>query len=127
MSKIDRLGSMIGTLRQRVRETRGSPDSHAATGASSEVLSDSDDAGVETLRSRVIERLAAIPPEEPDHASRARRIFVESVLFHEFGATMSDDPRFSELVDRVCDQIDTDESFQSQFDSMIDELSSPPK
>ena len=49
----------------------------------------------------ISQRMAAIPPDDPDRRRKAFRLFLESVLLNELGENLLNDPGFSQLIDTV--------------------------
>ena len=57
----------------------------------------------------VLQRIAAIAPDDPDRKRKAVRVFLESTLLQEFGARLVHDPSFPSLVEAVQKQMDEDD------------------
>lgn len=58
-------------------------------------------ASAKSVRETLRQRLRALDPSDPRHASKAMRVFVESVLVAEFGDSLINDPKFRDLIDDV--------------------------
>lgn len=56
----------------------------------------------------IVSRTNAISPDDPNRASKAFRIFLESVLAAEFGIHLINDPRFFTMVEAVQKQMEED-------------------
>lgn len=57
----------------------------------------------------VLQRIAALAPDDPDRKRKAVRVFLESTLLREFGQKLVHDPAFPALVDAVQKQLDEDD------------------
>jgi hypothetical protein len=60
------------------------------------------------LASVVAQRIQGIQRDDPQRRQKAVRIFLESVLLHELGSTLVQDPAFPEMVDAVQQQMQDD-------------------
>ena len=76
-------------------------------------------AGVAAIQNRLQTRLATLDPWD---AKRARELFVESTLLHEFGAELLDDPAFFELVQRVSLHLGGEAAISERLDQLLREL-----
>lgn len=65
-----------------------------------------------TLEQRIANRVSAIPSSDPDRESRALRVFVEAVLLQELGERLTNDIGFRQMVDKVAEQIEQNDTLQ---------------
>lgn len=65
-----------------------------------------------SLEQRIALRVGAIPPSDPDRESRALRVFVEAVLLQELGERLTNDIGFRQMVDKVAEQIEQNDTLQ---------------
>jgi hypothetical protein len=64
------------------------------------------------LASVVAQRIQAVARDDPQRKKKAVRIFLESVLLHELGAGLVQDPAFPEMVDAVQQQMQHDRELE---------------
>lgn len=100
---VSRLNAVMETLRRQLSETERKPGpgtQRASTPGASNAARSSRQS-LSQLRERVLTRMASIDPADPQHKSRSRRIFIESVLAWEFGEQLLSDRGLDELVEQV--------------------------
>jgi hypothetical protein len=68
------------------------------------------------LQARLRTRLTSLQTWD---ATRARELFVESVVLSELGEALSTDPAFGSLVHRVSEQLATDSALSSRLDQLL--------
>ena len=66
----------------------------------------------------VAQRIHAIGAEDPDRKRKAFRIFLESVLLHELGPNLIQDPSFPAMVDAVQQQMEADRGLASAAEEL---------
>lgn len=101
-----------GTAGSRVGQTRHGRQEKAATKsrpADSDVPPD--------LSKVVADRVAQIGPTDSDRPRKAFRVFLECVLLAELGRHLINDAAFYDLVDRVNQQMESDEQLLAQIDA----------
>lgn len=76
-------------------------------------------AAAPSVQGRLRKRLASLAPWD---AQRARELFVESTLLHEFGAELAADPAFFELVQRVSLHLSGESAVSERLDALLREL-----
>jgi hypothetical protein len=85
----------------------------ASTGAAANI------AASPAVHDRLQSRLATLAPWD---AKRARELFVETTLLHEFGAELAADPAFFELVQRVSLHLSGETTVSDRLDGLLREL-----
>lgn len=81
-------------------------------------------ATVPAVQGRLQSRLSTLAPWDE---KRARELFVESTLLHEFGAELAEDPAFFELVQRVSTHIGGEASLRARLDQLLRDLGRGPR
>jgi hypothetical protein len=70
----------------------------------------------ETLHGRLRSRMSTLTKWDP---SRARQMFVECVLVTELGDHLIGDPAFGSLVQRVSEQLESNEKLSTRLDALL--------
>lgn len=76
----------------------------------------------EDLASALARRLSVIDRADPDRKRKAFRVFLESVLLDEWGASLINDPGFQQLVDSVQAQMETRADLRALMDDAAGRL-----
>lgn len=72
------------------------------------------------IEQRLQSQLAALV--RPWNAKRAREVFVGQVLLHELGEQLATDPAFTDLIQRVSQQLDSDPRLSARLDELLRQL-----
>lgn len=64
------------------------------------------------IEPQILQRIRALAQDDPQRRRKAFRIFMESVLLNQLGRSLVGDLEFSQLVDRVVQQIEEDPSLR---------------
>jgi hypothetical protein len=121
LSGVDRLQSIIAQLRSGLSTRADRSGSKVRTSASSKSIA-SNKLSEHELRAELKNGIAGLNLSMPADRRQARRVFVVSVLLSEFGVTMSNDPRFLEIVNGVETAISEDEQLTAELDIVLSEL-----
>ena len=70
----------------------------------------------------VLQRIAAIPPDDVDRKRKAVRVFLESALLKEFGEGIVHDSAFPAMVEAVQQQLQEDPQLARAADQLGDLL-----
>ena len=125
---VDKLGPLSQVM-LRLQQARGGvtgakaappPDARAAKGQGAAV-------GPAKLpvRERVLQRLAAVDPDDPKRRQRAFRAFVEVRLLDTFGEQLGNDAGFQQLVDDVSQVMQGDEGLRGEIAEAVEMLLAP--
>ncbi len=119
---VDKLGAALAALRaQRIAAQRGDRRrQQPAPAARKAGASTPGRAG--SLKAAVTQAIAALDPDADDWRQRARRVFVEQVLQHEFGREVTLDPAFAGLVRGVVNDLCGDDASARQLDTQLERL-----
>lgn len=74
------------------------------------------------LAAAMARRIAAIDPADPERRRKAFRVFLESLLLHEWGDQLLNDPGFHQLVDSVHAQMEGSPQLVSLIQEVADRL-----
>lgn len=119
MTRIDRLSSILEVIRRRTeRADTGRTEGRRTRGANS----GQSRVPLPALEDAIHGRLIKLDLSLPEDAKQARRVFLESVLTWEFGATVPTDPRFHSIVSRVQDAFEADAELSDQLDRLVADL-----
>lgn len=116
MNTIDSAPRLAAVLRQQVAAFRPAGSRQAQANAASGAHSPADIASV------VARRIHAVAADDPQRKQKAVRIFLESVLLHELGVALANDPTFPEMVDAVQAQMLGDARLAAAVDELGDLL-----
>lgn len=118
MSDMDPIKPFTALIRSLRRSVKGAGTDHTAQSATSTTAA----AGIATaapLPGGLQPRLAKLTPWDE---RRARELFVESTLLHEFGAELAQDPAFFELVQRVSLHLGSESVVNERLDQLLREV-----
>jgi len=111
MTHIDPASQLAALIRVQVASLR-KPASRgrAASGAPSRMAPSAPQGlgAPADLASVVAQRIRAIAPDDPQRERKAFRMFLETVLLAELGASIVNDPSFAVMVDHVQNQMEAD-------------------
>lgn len=134
MTIIDRSGQLAALIRVQLAAQRGAKDKEDLVhtdGLSTKERSKPYPLGAETtsrvgrntsIDAWITARIAALSPDDPNRRRRAFRIFLESVLRHEFGSQLIGDGGFDQLVDLVLQQMESDQELRTAIAETSDAL-----
>ncbi|MRD48700.1 hypothetical protein [Caenimonas koreensis] len=108
MTAVDPASQLAALIRAQVgfarsRRAGGKVASGARTRRKPQVAHASGD-----LSSAVAVRIRSIGRDDPDRASKALRMFLETVVMAELGPDIANDPNFAVMLDHVEHQLDSD-------------------
>ena len=122
---VDKLGPLSQVM-LRLQQARGGvtgakaappPDARAAAGHGGPVAQTKL-----PVRERVLQRLAAVDPDDPKRRQRAFRAFVEVRLLDTFGEQLGNDAGFQQLVDDVSQVMQGDEGLRGEIAEAVEML-----
>ena len=116
MNTIDSAPRLAAVLRQQVAAFRPTAAWRAPSTQAGSAEAPADIASV------VARRIHAVAPDDPQRKQKAVRIFLESVLLHELGLALANDPAFPGMVDAVQAQMLADAKLASAVDELGDLL-----
>lgn len=70
----------------------------------------------QNLEQLILERVLAVDPADPDRRRKAFRMFLESVLAHELGPDLLTDAAYNQVVEKVHQTMDRNESLTAAMD-----------
>lgn len=83
------------------------------------------------LEPKWVQRLQGISPDDPERKRKAFRIFLEAVLEKELGAAFQSDILFSQVVEQVLQQIESDPELREQSlragDALLKQVATGPE
>lgn len=109
--------SLVRSLGATTTVQRTAGASSASQAAAAEKSEGAAPAG--SMESRLRLQLAAMQSWNP---RRSREIFVKHVLLSELGENLELDPAFSDLVEKVADQIDSATGLRERLDQVLQDL-----
>ena len=117
--KIDPYAHLVALARQQASLTAPSTDasrkiSRAPAGGNRTASAD--------MGRTIVQRIREIAPDDPRRRRKAFRVFLESVLAEEFGATLITDPGYQRLVDTVIEQMEKEPALGAPMARAIDLL-----
>ena len=121
MDKINGLNNIVAILRKQL----GSPAKSKSKSVDKRSNLDDTDASatssleLEELEKRLLDRIKAVDPNDPDKAKKTSHIFVQTILTWELGEKLLDDPNFHELIERVSDLIQSDTGLRNSLDKYL--------
>jgi hypothetical protein len=115
MDPVSKLSRALALLRRTPTDPRATPG-RLLSASSAGPAAGSD------LRETIARRLREIPPDAPERRTRAVRVFVEQVLFAEFGEELKHSFRFQEMVGEVQRVMEGDPGLRAELDQLIAEL-----
>jgi hypothetical protein len=71
------------------------------------------------IAERIAVRLQAVSSDDPLFKRKILRIFLESVITAEFGASLQNDPRFGALIDGVQAHMESDQELSALIDKTL--------
>lgn len=104
MTSIDANQRLAALLRGQVFAYRQRATGQRRAGVPAEAGS----AAAPDIATIVAQRIRGIPGDDPDRKNKALRIFLESVLLHELGQGLVNDPSFPDMVSAVQQQMQSD-------------------
>lgn len=118
MDPIDSVSRAMQLLRQRLAAGKPSTNATAAGSAASA------NAGLAPgpLRTTIAARLRALRPKDEGFQERAVEVFVEGVLLSEFGAEMTNDAQFRQLILGVARAMRAEPQTAAELDQLIQTL-----
>lgn len=116
MNTIDSAPRLAAVLRQQVAAFRPAGARRAQVNPAGSAEAPADIASV------VARRIHAVATDDPQRKQKAVRIFLESVLLHELGLALANDPAFPEMVDAVQQQMSSDAKLAAAVDELGDLL-----
>lgn len=115
MDPIDRISRVMHTLRRRLAGRGAAIDRTAAGGAAAT----GGAALPGDVRDVITTRLRALDPDEPQFADRATEAFVEGVLLDEFGADMTNDAKFRQVILGVARELRSEPETAVELDQLF--------
>lgn len=84
-----------------------------------------------TLEPKWVQRLQGISPDDPERKRKAFRIFLEAVLEKDLGAAFQNNILFSQVVEQVLQQIESDPELREQSlragDALLKQVATGPE
>jgi hypothetical protein len=117
--KIDPYAHLVALARQQASRAGPAID---ASRKSIRTPAGGDRASSAEMGRTIVERIREIAPDDPRRRRKAFRVFLESVLAEEFGATLITDPGYQRLVDTVQEQMEKEPSLAAPMARAIDLL-----
>lgn len=119
---ISNLSQLVEVLR---RQLASRPESERATTRGS--VSQSADkpnpgSAFNDIQANIRDKVAAINSDDPDRRKKAIRIFIESVLYQEFGDRVIHDPRLYSLASEVQQSMEAEPAIKTKLEQLADEL-----
>ena len=121
MTTTTRLQQILAQIRTNL-SGRSSAGGKAAAPARGQHPETQSRASIEELQAQIGAGLAALDIASPQGKRQARRVFLESVLLNEFGVTLANDPRFTEIVRGVQDSFEQEQALLAQLDAVLEDL-----
>ena len=78
----------------------------------------------DTLETRLATRIGSLDPQNP---AKLRQTFVETILLWEFGERLAADPTYTEMIERICAQLESDPVTTHQLNGLLAQLAEPPR
>jgi hypothetical protein len=123
MDRISSINNIVEILRNKISAKK--------TNESSKKTSSTDETEVEdllhanefsNLESLIINRINKLNTEDENYQSKAKRIFIESVLIKEFGEQLADDQDFTDIVVDINNQITNNGILNKKLDKLLEQL-----
>ena len=119
---ISNLGQLVEVLR---RQLSNRPEAERATTRS--VTPKSADkpkasSGRENIETSIRDKVSVIDRDDPDRRKKIIRIFIESVLYQEFGEGVIHDPRLYSLASEIQQSMEGDPLVLTKLNQLADEL-----
>lgn len=118
MDPIDSVSRAMQLLRQRLAAGKPGASPPRAAGAASAVVG----LAPGPLRTTIAARLRALQPQDERFHERAVDVFVEGVLLSEFGAEMTNDVQFRQLILGVARAMRAEPQTAAELDQLIQTL-----
>jgi len=121
MDKINGFNNIIAVLRKQI----GSPAKNKAKSVDTKSSADDTEASATSslelaqLEKRLLDRIKALDPNDPDKTKKTSYIFVQTILTWELGEKLLEDPNFHELVEKVSNLIQSNTGLRNSLDKYL--------
>lgn len=111
--------TQIGSMRQTSVQKDVPPQGRIPNKRTSQTPANKD------VGNLILQRVAAISPEDPHRRRKTFRVFLETILLDELGDGLVADPRFFRMVDDIHRHMESDKELAPVIDQAIDLMLSP--
>ncbi len=108
MTGLDPASQLAALIRVQVASLRRRPRKGSSVSRNSPKVAGSAADGSPDLAALIAQRIRSIPSDDPQRERKALRLFLETVLLSELGQDLVADPSFTQMVDHVQLQMESD-------------------
>lgn len=123
MDPIDNVRRSLELLRQQLAQKTAQPGDANASAA---VTAATHAPPGRSARQTATRKIRALQRQDAAYTEKAINAFIESVLAHEFGEGIVNDPEFQDMVKQVQEIMTSDASLSSQLHALIQDLAATP-
>ena len=123
LDPVNRLSSIVALIQRRQSAAEGATPVRSKTTARSR---SKPAVALDGLGKRVMARIDAIAPDDPQRRRKVFTTFIEAALLNELGESLINDAGFHQMVDTISQTLLAEPLLSAQVETAIDALLSAP-
>ncbi|MCW8928606.1 MAG: hypothetical protein OQL19_00015 [Gammaproteobacteria bacterium] len=125
MARINNISSILEIARLQLGKRAKTKVDSKKTPSSSSQANSSRVSSQSVLKSTIVNKLKQLDSSDKEFISKARVLFLESIILWEFGDSISSNaPYFSEIISKIDETIENDPESAKKFKQLIEQLTS---